>query len=224
MPSPERKRNLSQNQVVSRATGISLAVLLLAVPGPSIASDAEDQLGNWLIYNGTLRFSERWSLFTESQLRFWEPASNLQEFFVRGIGYYHLSPTVTLGLGYTWVQAEPFADEAPESEENRLIQQLSAKHNWHTTVVEHRFRLEQRWIDKAGEGTTYRNRFRYRLQATTPLGGEKVEAGRQFLNFYDELMLNFGNRDDTFDQNRLYELTAGSSQSTPACSWVYCGR
>ena len=196
--------NTSASQVAIRALVSLLLVLPITLPRPVQASDAEDELGNWLIYNGTLHFTDRWSLFTEAQLRLWEPASNIQEYFVRGIGYYHLNPTVTLGLGYTWVKAEPFADESPESEEDRLIQQLSAKHKAMTTNIEHRFRLEQRWIDKDGESTSFRNRFRYRLQATTPLRGDTIEAGSHFINVYNELMLNFGNRDDTFDQNRLY--------------------
>ena len=37
--------------------------------------DGEDELGNWLIWNGTVRFSDRWSLFTEAQLRLWELTS-----------------------------------------------------------------------------------------------------------------------------------------------------
>ena len=196
--------NTSRSQVPFRTTILFLAAFLITIPGHSRAGDAEEELGNWLIYNGTLRFTDRWSLFTETQLRLWEPASNFQEFFVRGIAYYHLSSTATLGLGYTWIKAEPFADEAPESEENRLTQQLSLKHRARTSAVEHRFRTEQRWIDKDGQGSSFRNRFRYRLQATTPLRGETIEAGDHFINVYNELMLNFGNRDDTFDQNRLY--------------------
>jgi hypothetical protein len=167
------------------------------------ASDAEDELGNWLIYNGTVHFNDRWSLFTETQLRFWEIASNPQEFFVRGIGLYHLTPNTTIGLGYTWVKTEPFEDAAPDGTENRLIEQLSTKRKWHTTGVEHRFRIEQRWIEE-NNTTDYHNRFRYRLQATTPLGRDTIGPGTHFLNFYNELFLNFGNGDDTFDQNRLY--------------------
>jgi len=55
------------------------------------------------------------------------------------------------------------------------------------------------------EGVTdYRNRFRYRLQATTPLFKESIGPRTHFLNFCNELFLNFGNTEDTFDQNRLY--------------------
>ncbi|MGI9308421.1 MAG: DUF2490 domain-containing protein [Gammaproteobacteria bacterium] len=170
---------------------------------PAVAADAEDELGNWLIYNGTLRFSDKWSLFTEAQLRLWELASNPQEFFVRGIGLYQTSENTQLGFGYTWVKTEAFEDEVPDGTENRLIEQFSAKQRWLKSAVEHRFRLEQRWIEKEGD-TTYQNRFRYRLQATTPLFKDTIGPRTHFLNVYNEIFLGFGNVDDTFDQNRLY--------------------
>jgi len=159
-----------------------LLVLIVLVPGPAVAGDAEDELGNWLIYNGTVKFADKWSLFTEAQLRLWEPASNPQEFFARAIGLYQTSKRTQLGLGYTWVKTEPFEDEAPDGTENRLIEQFSVKQFPKSTVLEHRFRFEQRWLEKEGE-TNYRNRFRYRLQATTPLGKEKIEPKTHFLNF-----------------------------------------
>jgi hypothetical protein len=176
---------------------------IVVVCKPAVAADAEDELGNWLIYNGTFSLSDKWSLFTEAQLRLWEATSNPQEFFVRGIGLYQTSKNTQLGLGYTWVKTESFADDAPDGTENRLIEQFSVKQRWIKSAIEHRFRLEQRWLEKEGD-TTYRNRFRYRLQATTPLFKETIGPRTHFLNFYNEIFLNFGNVDDTFDQNRLY--------------------
>jgi hypothetical protein len=44
-----------------------------------MAQDPEDQLGNWLIFNSTIRFPDQWNLFTEAQLRLWEVTSNVQE-------------------------------------------------------------------------------------------------------------------------------------------------
>ena len=65
-------------------TAIILAsVVLWMTATPVRAQDAEDELGNWLIYNGTVRFSDRWSLFTEGQVRLWEVTSNLNECLVR---------------------------------------------------------------------------------------------------------------------------------------------
>ena len=63
-----------------------------------------------------------------------------------------------------------------------------------------------------GSSADYSNRVRYRLQVTTPLNRLAMEPGAYFVNFYNELFLNF---DDVraFDQNRLY--VAGGYQLTP---------
>ena len=88
-------------------------------PGPA----AEDELGNWLIYNGTLRFSDRWTLFTEAQLRLFEVASNLNETLVRAGGQYDLTPKALVALGVlradTWDYGGP-GDGSRVAEENRI--------------------------------------------------------------------------------------------------------
>ncbi len=183
----------------ARAVGAAIFLATFAVG----AEDAEDELGNWLIYNGTVRFSDQWSLFTESQLRLWELASNPNEFFVRAAGQYHTSDNTLLAFGYMWTTVEPFDDADTDSTENRLFQQFTGKHAWGRPTLEHRLRLEQRWIEESGR-TDFRNRFRYRLQVTVPLRGENIQPRAPFLNFYDEVFLNVGTRGDAFDQNRLY--------------------
>ncbi len=122
-----------------RCLPILLLTLGILMPAPVTAKELKDELGNWLIYNGTLRFSDKWSLFTEVQLRLWEVASNPQEFFIRAIGLYQMSQNTQLGLGYTWVKTEPFDDEEPDGTENRLIEQFSARQSWNKSAIEHRF-------------------------------------------------------------------------------------
>ena len=169
--------------------------------------DAEDELGNWLIWNGTVRFSDHWSMFTEAQLRLWEVASNPSEWFVRGAAHYDLSDKAYVGLGYMYSETTPF-EGGPGDSENRIYEQCTIKHSWARSVFEHRYRLEQRWRDEAG----FSSRFRYRLQVTTPLNRATMEPGAWFFNAYDEIFLNFDS-ERTFDQNRLY--AAAGHQFTP---------
>jgi hypothetical protein len=167
------------------------------------AQNPEDELGNWLIYNGTVKFSDRWSMFTEAQVRLWEVASNVNEVFVRAAGQYHTSPNTLVAVGYMHSWVDPF-ETAPESTENRIYEQFTGKHHWGRPLFEHRFRLEQRWIEAAGT-TDYKNRFRYRLQITTPLNRPTLQPRTHFVNIYDEVMLDFANsHNNGFDQNRLY--------------------
>jgi len=93
--------------VCSRLQAILLVVgLTLTLVGPVRADDGEDELGNWLIWNGTLRFSERWTLFTEAQLRLYEVARNPNEMFVRFAGQYDLSPNALVAVGYMRSEVE----------------------------------------------------------------------------------------------------------------------
>jgi Protein of unknown function (DUF2490) len=188
-----------------KATNVAAMVcaLLRLMPAVGQAGEAEDKAGNWLIYNGTIQFSDQWSMFIEAQLRLWEVSSNVNETFIRAAGQYHMSPGTLAALGYMRSKVEPFEDETPGTTENRLYEQFTGKHRWGRPLLEHRLRLEQRWIEETGE-TSYRNRFRYRLQVTMPLDRPTIEPRSHFLNFYNEVFLNFGNKNDTFDQNRLY--------------------
>ena len=168
-----------------------------------VAQNPEHELGNWLIYNGTIQFSERWSLFTEAQLRLWEIGSNVNDVLLRAGGQYHTSPNTLVALGYLHSKVRVFED-GPDTTENRIYEQFTGKHRWGRPLLEHRFRLEQRWLETSGD-TIYRNRARYRLQITTPLNRPTMQPRTHFVNIYDEVMLNFANsHDNGFDQNRLY--------------------
>jgi hypothetical protein len=189
------------------AIGLACALLGLT-SSPAGAQSAEDELGNWLIYNGTFRFSQQWSVFTEAQLRLWEVASNLNEVLARATLHYDFPESQAMvGLGYVRADSWPYDDSGGggrERIENRIYQQFAIRQNWLRTLFEHRYRLEQRWLKRTATGETdFSLRVRYRMQITTPLNRETMEPGAWFLNFYDEIFINF---DDTrvFDQNRLY--------------------
>ena len=184
-------------------------------PGLATAQEPQDEFGNWLIWNGTIRFSDHWSLFTEAQIRLYEVASNVEESFVRVGGQYHLSPRSLVALGYLRDWKEPFVDDDPEenaSTENRIYQQFTSSQPWSKTIFEHRYRLEQRWVNRdVDDVTTYSNRTRYRLQITSPLNRPSMEKGAYFINWYNEIFVNLGS-EPTFDQNRFY--VAGGRQLT----------
>lgn len=184
--------------------------LLGSMAGPARAQNAEDQLGNWLIFNSTIRFSDHWSLFTEGHVRLWEVASNLDELVARVAAHYNFNPDAMVGLGYVRADSWPFEERDRERIEHRLYQQFALWMNWDRTRFMNWVRIEQRWLRRT-EGTRYSNRVRYRLQLTTPLNRKTMEPGAYFLNFYEEIFVKF---DDprVFDQNRLYG--AGGYQFT----------
>lgn len=191
-----------------------IGVLMALVPVVTPAADAEDRLGNWLIWNGTVRYSDRWSLFTDSQVRLFEPIWNLQETLFRVAGHLDLSEQAMVGVGIlradTWEFDDPDEDGRVK-EENRLYAQFAFTHQLWRSGLEHRYRFEERWIKELDEGTERHERFRYRLQVTTPLNSHEMGPGVTFLNIYDEIFINLGG-DRDFDQNRFY--VAGGRQFT----------
>ncbi len=190
--------------------GVALLIVLVgcaSLPDLVQAQTAEDELGNWWIYNGTLHFSERWSMFTEAQVRLYETHTNVNDVFGRVAGHYELSDNSLVGLGYMYSTVWPFDDTnggTTEHTENRIYQQFTTHQPVLGTRFEHRYRLEERWLKQTVSGETdFSLRVRYRLQVTVPLNRDAMGAGVWFLNFYDEIFVTF---DDprVFDQNRLY--------------------
>jgi hypothetical protein len=183
------------------------------------AADPQDQLGSWIGFNSTLRLDDRWSGFAQGELRTWEMASNLQETLWRIAGHYDINPKAMLGFGYVRVDAWPFEDPTGGGRwlyENRIYEDAVYKQAWGQAAIQHRLRLEQRWLTVPWEDTRYANRIRYRLQATIPINRDSIGPGSYFVNASNEIFVNFGQGDRFREQNRLYG--ALGYQFTPAQS------
>lgn len=158
----------------------------------------DDKLGTWHMYFGTNRVSEKLSIHSEGQLRYFEQAENFNQLLLRTGLNYHINSNAIATLGYGYISTdgtfEEFADET-RSKENRVFQQFILKNKVGHFKFEHRYRLEQRFID-FGDRKDTQHRARYRLQVTFPL------TDIFFLNFYDEIFLNL--QDSVYGQNRLY--------------------
>lgn len=163
----------------------------------------EDKLGSWHMYFGTNRISEKLSIHTEGQLRYYENGKNFNQLLLRtGLNYHIKSDAIaTIGYGYIATDGtfEEFVDET-DSREHRIFEQFILKNEVWNFAFEHRYRLEQRFLD-FGEVNEVQHRARYRLQVTLPL------TDIFFINVYDEIFLNLQN--GVFGQNRLYGALGG---------------
>lgn len=158
----------------------------------------EDKLGAWYMYFGTNKVSERFSIHTEAQFRFYETTSNFNQLLLRTGLNYHINPDAIATLGYGYISTDNTFYEFPDeldSKEHRVFEQFILKNKVWEFLFEHRYRLEQRFLD-FGDATDTQHRARYRFQMTLPL------TDTFYLNFYDELFINL--QDDLFGQNRLY--------------------
>ena len=150
------------------------------------------------MYFGTNKIAERFSPHTEAQFRFYETSSNFNQLLLRTGLNYHINPNAIATGGYGFISTDGTFEEFPNetnSKEHRIFEQFILKNKVWEFLFEHRYRLEQRFLD-FGDATDTQHRARYRIQMTLPL------SDTFFLNFYDELFINL--QDDLFGQNRLY--------------------
>ena len=161
---------------------------------------SQGEVGNWLMYFGSNRISDKFSVHTEVQFRnhTFIP-TDIEQLLLRTGLNYHFNPNAFVTGGYGYITSYDFDGDysMADKKEHRIWQQLILNQVLGIVKFEHRYRIEQRWVDQA-----YSNRLRYRIMTFIPLNKKIIEEGTVFIGLYDEVFLNTGDR--FFDRNRLY--------------------
>ncbi len=162
---------------------------------PFSAKSQDSSLGNWLVYIGSKQLNSKWNLHHEIQYRNYNAIGDLEQLLLRtGLGY-KIGSKSNLLLGYGYINSENFTGNANDQvtvEEHRIFQQFITKHAVGSVALQHRFRLEERFVE-----SDFRTRFRYFLGLNIPFNKSKYYA-----SFYNEIFLN--GESNTFDRNRIY--------------------
>lgn len=156
------------------------------------------------MYFNQTRLHENWSIHSEVQYRSFEINPNTEQLMFRLGVNYHINNNYSTSLGYAYVPNFAFDKEnikGIQVSENRIWQQFLMKNTIGRVNFEHRYRLEQRWLQTTN-GDKYLNRIRYLLRVMVPLNKKQIENQTLFLNFYNELFIHFSNT--PFDRNRLF--------------------
>ena len=165
----------------------------------SAQNTGEEELGGWYMYFGTNRLSDRWSLHTEAQWRHYQWKGNFNQLLLRTGMNYHIDQGAIATFGYAYIGTDPTFEDAPSGSnyflEHRIFEQFILHNKVWEFRIEHRYRLEQRFLD-FGQDSDTQHRARYRLQVTLPL------TDTFFVNLYDEVFINL--QGEAFNQNRLY--------------------
>ncbi|MFN6945119.1 MAG: DUF2490 domain-containing protein [Cytophagaceae bacterium] len=165
--------------------------------------------GQWFMYFGDNKINKRWGIHSELQLRNYPLQNTVQQTLIRpGINFY-AGPNTMLTAGYAFLYTHPGSQNITGSTltENRLWQQVLLRHQSRIIILEHRYRLEQRFIQNhTTDAANFENRIRYRLQALFPLSNLSSSLKQFFINSYNELFVNFAPRQSghVIDRNRLY--------------------
>lgn len=167
----------------------------------------DSQFNAWYMYFGTYKFADKLSLHSELQIRRHGLLEDPQQFLARVGLNYHMGNNLMLTGGYAYIVTHPYGEQpvGEKFSEHRIWQQLILSHNYRSIALNHRYRLEQRWLGLPA-GSTYLNRARYRFMFNIPLTGPQIGKGAFFISLYDEILVNFGRNTgkNIFDQNRIY--------------------
>ncbi len=170
-----------------------------------VSSSAQNNvLGGWYLVNLNYHFNQKLSLYSEVQTRSQHVAD---DFYYRelkgGISYtFPAKQSVLVGFGNYKTYTFPGNFEKPiAANENRIWEQFIMNNNIGRVKFEHRYRIEQRWIN--GD---YFNRFRYRLAASIPVNHPSITDNTIYISVFDELF--FTNKIPYFLRNRIF-LGAG---------------
>lgn len=183
-------------------------------------NEFSDQEHAWINYLGNHKISNKFSIHTEYQWRRAGGFQNWQQSLMRLGVDYTLNPNVSLTAGYAWIVNFPYGDQPvlTQYSENRIWQQLNLKGKietkFRTFDIQHRYRLEQRFIENYFKNSSgniekgdnlFRKRVRYRAMVFIPLSKKTMKDKTLFLNLNNEIFLGFGKGigKNILDQNRF---------------------
>ena len=167
-------------------------------------------------YFGDHRIHDKWSIYTELQLRYDDLIQDWQGPIIRPAINYYWKKNIKLSVGYTYLGSY-FQDKHNTKrvkKQHNIWEQVQLTQKLGRLKLAYRCRLEQRWVQKfrigdegvkAANGYSYANRIRYRLKATLPINQAKIAPGVVFLTLSDEVWVDNDNliSRHTFSQNWL---------------------
>ena len=168
----------------------------------------------WLGYFNQTRFSNKWGLWVDLQLRTKEDFfTNFSTAIARAGATYYLNDNTKLTAGYAYINHFPADGHKNVSQpEHRPWQQIQ----WHTKYeklrlmqwirLEERFRRKIENDDELAEGYNFNWRVRYNFFAAFPLSKQAFAPKTWSFVLNDELHINAGKEVvyNYFDQNRFF--------------------
>lgn len=180
-------------------------LLVVVLSNDAFGQDqGQSELGSWYMYFGKNKLSEKWSIHSEVQGRFYKPVSSFNQLLVRVGMNYNITKDAMVTAGYAYIPTESYekGTALQSSLEHRIWQQFILNDKVGRFYFEHRYRVEQRWVEKDNGESYYKNRLRYRIMVSMPINSPELKENTWYLGVYNELFMH--TEADPYDQNRLY--------------------
>lgn len=172
---------------------------LMIISFSSYIHAQKSDLGAWYMYFGNNKISKKLNFHNEIQYRNFDGIGDLEQLLIRtGIGYDLTENNNNVLLGYGFILSQPYVDgEKTENIEHRIFQQYITKQKFGRFNVQHRYRLEERFMQD-----DFRMRFRYYLGFNIPVTNKEMLPKTLYISAYNEIFLYLD--DPVFDRNRVY--------------------
>ncbi|WP_298238799.1 DUF2490 domain-containing protein [uncultured Algibacter sp.] len=178
---------------------IALLLLILSFNSTFAQSPVEEKLGSWFTFFGNHKISDKTSISTLIQAWDYEFVDNFNFILYNLSINYYVTPKLTTTLAYGYADIDSgFETNGAHTFENRLSEQVGYKHKLFKLPIDHRFRVEHRFLNKSGPNVTH-NRLRYRL-------GTKIALDKTFfIRIHNEYLTTLQTKKvDAFSENRFY--------------------
>lgn len=198
---------------------ITLLLLLFSLISTFAQSPVEEKLGSWFTHFGNYKISDKFSTSALVQAWDYELADNFNFILYNLSLNYTVSTKVTTTLAYGYADIDSgFETNGPHTFENRLSEQIGYKHKLFELPIDHRFRVEQRFLNKLGPNT-FHNRLRYRL-------GTKITLNNTlFFRVHNEYITTIGTKKvDAFSENRFYTALGINASKAVNIQFGYLNR
>lgn len=177
---------------------IAVIVLLTLSAGAYANRDTRESL--WLPWFHTQDINADYTFIGDIQVRSDDQQQRAENIIARFGVHRSLGQGFGVSAGYAWNEVRPRG--ADTRVEHRLWQQGLFTHSLGDNTINHRLRLEQRYLQDAEGDRHYAQRLRYFTRVNHPLGD------RTYAALQNEVFLNIENRGRAngrvFDQNRAY--------------------
>jgi hypothetical protein len=194
--------------------------LFIIIAG-KLHAQTRNEFSGWAALFGSYKFSNKFGLHFEGQLRSSSGWEHLQTYIIRlGLNYY-VKPTMMATAGYAYIGSyRTISETSGWAPEQRIWEQFLFNKTFplggHAGSIQNRFRLEQRFISQSvvennmlvTDSYKFMQRFRYFARWIFPLQKTERFIRGLYASLQDEVFFNVQNAPVTtghfFDQNRAY--------------------
>lgn len=200
---------------------LALSVSTFLLSSVKLYAQTQNTFSGWGAVFGSFKIKDRFSLHFDGQVRSSHEWREMQSILIRPGVHYRVNKNMIATVGYAYVAHHRRINEVSGwAPEHRIWEQYIINQSFniagHATALQHRFRLEQRFISTSAvdndklttTGFNFAQRLRYFARAVIPLQQTKKFTKGTFISLQDELFVNIGDASATngkfFDQNRAY--------------------